>query len=285
MSETVLSSSHEQSSPPSDFSTLSARLEAAVRDQQPGGAVPERIRQLTELYELARLEEEAIQADIAANNAEQALIDTSLNKLKDEILQALISGNDTSSVNHAQAIVWNARLLELRAQHELLENDLKECEGYIAKNREAMEPLLTSGQIVNKALGHAALLDAELATLPALDDEPLAFSRQPLTPAAPEVEQALNVMEMPEGQTALKTLVDLRDFVESFPGGNGLISVPITIPAPTQKVLIEAPEEAEIIASPVQYQRRYGPIEPPSGLKTVLKKAGNNKVNDKKARA
>jgi hypothetical protein len=291
MSEAVISSEHEQSSLSSDYSTLSARLEAAVRDQQPGGAVPERIRQLTELYEQAEQAKLAILADLEANETEQKLIENSLKTLKDEILQLLINGKDTSTVNHTQAVIWNARLIELQTQHVALEAERDDCDGYIATNRSDMEPLMTSERIVAKALGHAALLEAELAQLPNLNNEPRAFSRQSLpglvsqevvTPEEAEPEE----VAVPHEESPIEPGADLREFMVSFTGNEATIPVEIAVPPilhPDPEV--DVPVEPEVVDTPVQYQRRYGPIEPPSGLRGVLKKAGHDKINDKKARA
>lgn len=291
MSEAVISSEHEQSSLPSDYSTLSARLEAAVRDQQPGGAVPERIRQLTELYEQAEQAKLAILADLEANETEQKLIENSLKTLKDEILQLLINGKDTSTVNHTQAVIWNARLIELQSQHVALEAERDECDEYIAANRSDMEPLMTSERIVAKALGHAALLEAELAQLPNLDNEPQAFSRRPLSglvsqeAAMPEEVEPEEVV-VPREESPTEPGADLREFMVSFTGNEATIPVEIAVPSISRPDLeVDVPVEPEVVDTPVQYQRRYGPIEPPSGLKSVLKKAGHDKANDKKARA
>lgn len=292
MSETAISSPHEQSSLPGDHSTLSARLEAAVRDQQAGGAVPERIRQLTELYEQAQLDRLAIVADLEANETEQNLIEASLRALKDEILQLLINGKDTSTVNHAQAVVWNARLIELQSLRVALENELHECDDYITTNRSDMEPLMTSERIIAKALGHAALLEAELAQLPSLDNEPRAFSRQPLPGLVsqevitPEEDVEPQEVAMAHNEDSNGPAADLREFMVSLTGDEATIPVQIAMPPISHLDLeVDALAEPEIVDSPVQYQRRYGPIEPPSGLKSVLKKAGHDKTNDKKARA
>jgi hypothetical protein len=279
MSETVTSSSQEQSTLSGDYTTLSTRLEAAVRDQQSGGVVSERMRRLTELHELAEKEKAAIRADIDANDKEQALIESSLKDLKDEILRVLISGKDTSTVNHAQAVVWNARLVELQTLHALLEGELSDCEEYIAKNRRDMEPLMIRGRIVEKAIGHAALLEETLSELPTIDDEPAAFSRQPLLEPLTEVIVAADA----EGGVT-EVGADLRSFVSSLTGHGDTVSVPIIIPAHHLKEPIAVPPvEPEVI--PIQYRRRYEPIEPPSGLKGVLKKPASDKINDKKARA
>lgn len=292
MSETVISSTHEQSSLPSDYLTLSARLEAAVRSQQPGGAVPERIRRLTELYQQAEQDKLAILADLEANETEQKLIEDSLKTLKDKILQLLINGKDTSTVNHAQAVVWNARLIELQSQHVALEAERDDCNKYIAANRSDMEPLMTSERTVAKALGHAALLEAELAQLPNLSNEPRAFSRQPLPGQVPQevivqeddVEREVVVATRDMSPTEPGT--DLREFMVSFTGNEATVPVQITMPLTSHPDLEkDTSAEPKVVDSPMQYQRRYGPIEPPSGLRGVLKKAANDKSNDKKARA
>jgi hypothetical protein len=292
MSEAVISSEYEQSSLPSDYSTLSARLEAAVRDQQSGGAVPERIRQLTALYEQAEQAKLAILADLEANETEQELIENSLKTLKDEILQLLINGKDTSTVNHAQAVIWNARLIELQSQHVALEAERDECDEYIATNRSDMEPLMTSERIVAKALGHAALLEAELTQLPNLDNEPQAFSRRPLSGLVsqevitPEEEVEPEEVVIPREESPIEPGADLREFMVSFTGNEATIPVEITLPPVLHPDLeVDVPAQPEVVDAPVPYQRRYGPIEPPSGLKSVLKKAGHDKANDKKARA
>jgi hypothetical protein len=155
-----------------------------------------------------------------------------------------------------------------------------------------MEPLMTSERIVAKALGHAALLEAELAQLPNLDNEPRAFSRQPLSgPVSQEVitseeVELEEVLVPPREERPTEPGADLREFMVSFTGNEATIPVEIAVPPilhPDPKA--DVPAEPEAVDTPVQYQRRYGPIEPPSGLKGVLKKAGHDKANDKKARA